>query len=221
MASGLPRLFQKRIHNELKLLQKDPLESIDVFPDETDIRKWYFLIRGPDDSEYKGGWYIGKLILSDNYPTTPVDFYMLTPSGRFDVEKKICLTISSYHSEQWSSIWSIQKILGAFLSVMVSDYDTGISHIKETPKARNILALKSVNYNINRFPDIFKNFTRFVKYENNLYTMKTIDEIKAEMPKPKTKKKKDGTKDESKDESKEESKQEDKIDLSMLKITDQ
>jgi len=209
MSTGLSRLFQKRIQNELKMIQKDPLESIDIYPDENDIRTWYFLIRGPDDSQYKGGWYIGKLVLSENYPTTPVDFYMLTPNGRFDVEKKICLTISSYHSDQWSSIWSIQKILGAFLSVMIGDFDTGISHIKMSSDQRNKLALDSISYNVNVFPHIFKNFKRFVKVsEDNKFTMKTFEEIKAEMPKPKEKKKKDGDK------------PEEKIDLSMLKITD-
>ncbi len=203
MSTGLSRLFQKRIQNELKMLQKDPLENIDIFPDESDIRTWYFLIRGPDDTEYKNGWYIGKLVLSENYPVTPVDFYMLTPSGRFDIEKKICLTISSYHSDQWSSIWSIQKILGAFLSVMTSDFDTGISHIKKTPHERKMLAESSLSYNINTHPHIFKHFKRFVIYENDKYNMKTLDEIRAEMPKPKEKKKK-----------------EEKLDLSMLKITD-
>ncbi len=206
MATGLSRIFQKRIQNELKLLTKDPLESIDIYPDEHDIRTWYFLIRGPDDSDYKNGWYIGKLVLSENYPTTPVDFYMLTPNGRFDIEKKICLTISSYHTDQWSSIWSIQKILGAFLSVMVSDYDTGISHIKKTPQERKMLAETSVSYNINMLSHIFKNFKRFVKYDidKNTYLMKTFEEILSEMPKPKEKKKKD----------------EDKIDMSMIKVTD-
>ena len=219
MTTGLSRLFQKRIQNELKLLQKDPLESIDVFPDESDIRKWYFLIRGPDDSEYKNGWYIGKLILSENYPTTPVDFYMVTPNGRFEIDRKICLTITSYHSDQWSSIWSIQKILGAFLSVMVSDFDTGISHIKKTASERNKLAIDSNAFNINMCPDILKNFPRFVKYENKIFTMKTFDEIKAEMPKPKTiksKKRKEGVK----EETTEGVKEEEKLDLSMLKITD-
>jgi len=206
--AGLPRLFQKRIQNELKMLQKDPLESIDINPDDNDIRTWYFLIRGPDDSDYKNGWYIGKLVLSENYPVTPVDFYMLTPNGRFDIEKKICLTISSYHQDQWSSIWSIQKILGAFLSVMTSDFDTGISHIKQPASVRKQLAESSYEYNKSMYPNVLKNFKRFVVYDEsaeNKYKMKTFEEIRAEMPKPKEKKKKD------KDE---------QIDINMLKITD-
>jgi ubiquitin-conjugating enzyme E2 J2 len=203
--AGLNRLFQKRIQNELKMLQKDPLECIDIYPDPDDVRVWYFLIRGPDDSDYNGGWYIGKLILTENYPVTPVDFYMLTPNGRFDIEKKICLTISSYHSDQWSPIWSIQKILGAFLSVMTSDFDSGISHIKKLPAERKALANSSFGYNINMHPNILQHFKRFVVYnsENSVFIMKTLEEIKAEMPKPKEKKKKD-----------------EPIDLSSIKLTD-
>jgi hypothetical protein len=90
---------------------------------------------------------------------------------------------------------------------MVSDFDTGISHIKKPAHERKILADSSLAYNISVHSHIFKNFKRFVKYENEKYIMKTLDEIKAEMPKPKEKKKKD--------------KDDDKIDLSMLKITDQ
>ena len=191
MSAGLPRLFQKRIQNEFKMLQKDPLESIDISPDDNDIRTWYFLIRGPDDSDYKNGWYIGKLVLSENYPVTPVDFYMLTPNGRFDIEKKICLTISSYHQDQWSSIWSIQKILGAFLSVMTSDYDTGISHIKRSSAERKQLAEASMEYNKTTYSHILKNFKRFVVYDetSEQYKMKTLEEIRSEMPKHKEKKK--------------------------------
>jgi len=206
MSLGLTRLFQKRIQNELKLIQKDPIESIDIYPDPEDIRVWYFLIRGLDDSEYKNGWYIGKLVLSENYPVTPVDFYMLTPNGRFEINKKICLTISSYHSDQWSAIWSIQKILGAFLSVMSSDFDVGLSHIKRSAIERQSLAEASLNFNIKNHAEIFKYFKRFVTYDSsNKYTMKTFDEIKAEMPKQKEKKKKDKS---------------DSIDLSMIRITD-
>jgi ubiquitin-protein ligase len=198
-------LFKKRVANEIKLIHKDPLEDIDIYVDENNITLIYFLIRGTDDSEYKNGWYIGKLQLSENFPVTPVDFYMLTPNGRFDIEKKICLTISSYHSNSWSPSWTILKILGAFLSVMLSDYDTGISHIKLSEDDRKKLASESLNYNINKYPTILKQFTRFVKFNDNTFSMKTKEEILLEMPKKKTKK--DKTNDT-------------EIDISMLKITD-
>jgi len=154
----------------------------------------FFLIRGPDDSDYKNGWYLGKLVLSENYPTTPVDFYMLTPNGRFLTDKKICLTISSFHSDQWSPIWSIQKILGAFLTIMTSDFDTGISHIKETPYERKLKAEHSLKFNIDNYSEILKKFTRFINYDETTKTIsyKTKEEIEKEMPKKKDKKNKDG-----------------------------
>ena len=207
---------QKRFTNELKMLLNEPLHYTTAYPDANDSLIWYFLIRGQIDTQYYGGDFIGKIVHSKKYPVEPPAYYMLTPNGRFEIERKICLTITSYHSDQWSSIWSIQKILGAFLSVMVSDFDTGISHIKKTASERNKFATDSFAYNINMYPDILKNFPRFVKYENKIFTMKTFDEIKAEMPKPKTvksKKRKEG-------DTKEETKQEEKLDLSMLKITD-
>jgi len=200
--SGYNRLFNKRVKNELKLIQKDPLENIDIYPDEADIKIWYFLICGPDDSDYKNGWYIGKLILSENYPATPVDFYMLTPNGRFEIEKKICLTISSYHSGEWSAIWSIRTILGAFLSIMTSDYDSGISHIKQSKEERKILANNSHNYNIKNLGLILTNFPRFVKHIDNTIIMKSSEEIKAEMPVSKKSNKKAD------------------VDMSMIKLTD-
>ncbi len=214
MSTAISRIFQKRIQNELKLIQKEPLEWIDISPDENDIRTWYFLIRGPDDTQYTGGLYMGKVVLSENYPATPVDFYMLTPNGRFDIEKKICLTISSYHSDQWSSIWNIQKILGAFLSVMVSDFDTGISHIKMSAEQRADMAKSSLQYNLNMYPKIFKTFKRFVEEKpDGTVTIKPMDQVRAEMPKPKEKKKK--TK-----EGEEGEKDGGKIDLSQIKFTE-
>jgi hypothetical protein len=114
---------------------------------------------------------------------------MLTPNGRFDIEKKICLTISGYHPDQWSAMWNIQKILGAFLSVMTSDLDHGISHIKKSKEERQELAARSLKYNIENYPAILKGFSRFVIYDepSKNYTIKTNDQVRAEMPKKKVK----------------------------------
>lgn len=195
-------LFKKRITNELRIINKEPLEYIDICPDEDNFKIWYFLIHGPPDTPYKDGWYIGKLVLTEGYPSTPVDFYMLTPNGRFQTDQKICLTISTYHSDSWSPAWTIQKILGAFLSVMVSDYDTGISHIKQSSTERRNLAAQSINYNVAIHPDIFAKFKRFVvSVSDTTAVMKTYEEISDELPKTPVKKTTEN------------------IDLSKLKIT--
>ena len=37
--------------------------------------------------------------------------YMMTPSGRFDTTKKLCLSLSDFHPESWSPAWNVSSIL--------------------------------------------------------------------------------------------------------------
>jgi ubiquitin-protein ligase len=125
----------KRIKGEIKNLEKDRESYYQVVYDEAHIPKpasgdnykylFYFLLRGASDSVYKGGYYIGKITLPADYPTSPGNFYMLTPSGRFNINTKICLTNSSYHKDTWTPMWSIKNMVIGF----VSDNTSGISHI--------------------------------------------------------------------------------------------
>jgi ubiquitin-protein ligase len=152
--TAISQITQKRLANELKLLQKDPIEMIETYPDEKDNLVWYFLVRGPDETDYKGGYYIGKLLHNPEYPIKAPDYMMLTPSGRFEINKKICLTNSGYHSESWSAIWNIRTMLGAFLSIMADDSTSGLSHIKKSPEERRQQAKDSVNYNVKYHKDL-------------------------------------------------------------------
>lgn len=184
----MEELFNRRITNEMKSIHKEPLERIDVYPDPKDFRIWYCLMRGGDDTDYKDGWYMLKVILSKDYPTTPVDIIMMTPSGRFLVNNKICLTITGYHPESWSPVWTIKSCLQAFMSIMASDADKGLAHIFESREERRRKALDSWDYNVTHHRDLLRMFKRFVKDESGILIQKTNEEILAEMPKPKKKK---------------------------------
>jgi ubiquitin-conjugating enzyme E2 J2 len=96
---------------------------------EENILNWYFLIKGIKGTYYEGGYYIGHLIFSPRYPETGPQIKMLTPSGRFEVGKTICLTNSHYHPESWTPAWNIASFVKGFESIMCSDDCTGISHI--------------------------------------------------------------------------------------------
>ena len=176
---------QKRLMGELKLLHKEPLELIDTYPDEKDSLIWYFVVRGPEDTDYTGGFYIGKILHSPEYPYKPPEFMMLTPSGRFDIEKKICLTNSGYHLESWSALWNMKTLLIGFLSIMADDSTSGISHIKESVWRRNQLASESINYNMKYHSEKWLKFERFVNLDG---TPKTNEEIK-KLSEPQKKKK--------------------------------
>ena len=157
------KITMKRLNNEFKRFVKEPLEHIDTYVNPDDMFVWYFLVKGPEDSQYKGGYYMGKIILTPGYPKTPVDFMMLTPNGRFDINSKICLTNSGYHADQWTPMWTMHNILIAFLSIMVADDTTGISHIKRSPEERAMMAAQSFEYNVAHNPGIFEKFTRFIE----------------------------------------------------------
>jgi len=164
----------RRLKGELKNLEKNREAYYQVVQDKKDQLRFYFLLRGDNDSIYKGGHYIGKIVLPDSYPTNPGDFYMLTPSGRFRTETKICLTNSGYHKDMWSPMWNIKNMVIGFVSVFLSDDTKGISHIKDSPSERKQMAINSMKYNMTHYKDICMLFDQFVKPNG---TLRTDDEI--------------------------------------------
>jgi len=166
----------KRIKGELKLLEKNREPYYQVIQDEKNELDFYFLIRGDTSTPYKDGYYIGKIALPSNYPQKPGDFYMLTPSGRFAIDKKICLTNSGYHSETWTPMWNISNMVVAFVSIFTSDDTDGISHIRETAEARKQKAQTSLDYNLQNYSDICLRFTQFFKPDGTIRTNEEIVE---------------------------------------------
>ena len=174
---------------ELKILNQNRTNFVQGIQDPEDYKMFYFLMR-PDDEPYKGGLYIGQIQISDEYPTKAPVFKMLTPSGRFEIDKAICLTNSHYHPEHSTAAWNINSMIIAFISIFIADDTTGISHIKDTKENRKRMALESYNYNRNKYPRVFKLFDQFVNEDFSLKSEEDINKI-LEMYKPKPKKGKD------------------------------
>lgn len=165
---------KKRLANEVKLLANQPLHYCAAYPDESNPLIWYFLIKGQRGTDYhtgtkngsgkfvggEGGEYIGKIVHSPKYPAEPPDYYMLTPSGRYNVGSKICLTNSSYHKGDWSSTWNILSILIAFYSIWLDDKEGGISHIKDSAANRKKMAADSIAYNLKNNRAIYEKFNK-------------------------------------------------------------
>lgn len=151
---------QKRFTNETKLLDKEPLHYITAYQDKTNTLTWYFLIKGQKDTPYYGGEYIGKIVHSPEYPAKPPKYFMLTPTGRFNVNIELCLSNSSYHPESWSSNWNIKSILIAFYSVFLDDKDNGAGFVYPSPpnSERVKMAKDSGAYNAKHYSDIYSGF---------------------------------------------------------------
>ncbi len=158
----------KRINGDLKAFIKAAPESFDIYPNPENILEIYFLMYGLKDSLYQGGQYIGKIVHNPDYPRKAPDYYMMTPSGRFDINKKICLTNSGFHQADWApAAWNLVSILEGFSSVFHSEFKedkVGISHIMNISDENiKMKATESIEYNKTKHSEIYSKFVRAQK----------------------------------------------------------
>ncbi|XP_063089287.1 ubiquitin-conjugating enzyme E2 J1 isoform X3 [Cavia porcellus] len=79
----------------------------------------------------------------------PTDHYHAQPleaNGRFEVGKKICLSISGHHPETWQPSWSIRTALLAIIGFMPTKGEGAIGSLDYTPEERRALAKKSQDF---------------------------------------------------------------------------
>ena len=137
----------KRLMSELRELQNNPSDEYIAAPiDDTDMFEWHFSIKGPPETPFEGGIYHGKIIFPFDYPMKPPDIIFLTPNGRFEINKKICLSTTSYHPEEWKPSWSIRALLTAISAFLVCESPGSIGYIHASDDERRRLAKESVYY---------------------------------------------------------------------------
>ncbi|GAA5890951.1 hypothetical protein JCM8208_003105 [Rhodotorula glutinis] len=140
-SAGVRRLLQ-----EAQELEQDDCADYAAQPLEDDMFQWHFTLRGAEGSDYQGGVYHGKLVLPSDYPFKPPEVYMLTPSGRFEVNKKICLSISSFHPETWQPSWGIRTALLAIMAFFETEPKGAVGSLDAPPVERRRLALASTKH---------------------------------------------------------------------------
>jgi len=134
---------KRRLLSELKKLQKDPPQHFRAEPLEENIFEWHFTILGPEDSDFEGGVYHGKLKLPPEYPMKPPKIILLTPQGRWKINSKICLSISDFHPETWQPSWGIRTALTALRAFMPTPGKGAIGSLDASSGARKVLAQRS------------------------------------------------------------------------------
>jgi len=136
----------RRIQGDMRELARDPSDQYRAAPLENDMFEWHFTIRGPPATDFEGGIYHGRILLPPEYPFKPPHIMFLTPSGRFEINKKICLSFSAFHPELWQPAWGIRLILEALISFLPSPADGAIGALDWTPAERKRFAKKSVTF---------------------------------------------------------------------------
>ncbi|KAI0340613.1 UBC-like protein [Trametopsis cervina] len=101
----------KRIMQEARELANDSCTDYSAAPLEDDIFEWHCTLRGPAGTEFEGGLYHFRILLPTEYPFRPPSIMMLTPSGRFELNTKICISFTSYHEELWQPAWGVRTAI--------------------------------------------------------------------------------------------------------------
>lgn len=134
----------KRILKESAELATHPSPDFTASPLESDLYEWHFTLRGPPaPSPFAQGIYHGRIILPPAYPLKPPSFRFLTPTGRFEVNREICLSISGHHEETWQPAWGIRTALVAIRSFMDSDAKGQVGGMEASEEVRKRLAMNS------------------------------------------------------------------------------
>ncbi|KAK0616080.1 ubiquitin-conjugating enzyme/RWD-like protein [Bombardia bombarda] len=148
MAATTPKFKSKsptirRILREAHEISSSPSSDCTATPLESDLFEWHFTLRGPPNSSYAGGIYHGRIVLPTGYPLRPPSFRFVTPSGRFETNREICLSISGHHEETWQPAWGVRTALVALRSFMETDANGQLGGLETTEAVRRRLAAES------------------------------------------------------------------------------
>lgn len=145
-----------RLKKELKRMKDDPVPLVLALPLEKNILEWRFVLKGAISTDYAGGHYHGKLKFPSDFPFAPPSIMLITPSGRFVSNARICFSMSDFHPESWNPMWSIGMILTGLLSFMNSDEQTTGSIDAPSSHRKQLAACsKAFNDNDKTFREVF------------------------------------------------------------------
>ncbi|OMH81613.1 Ubiquitin-conjugating enzyme E2 J1 [Zancudomyces culisetae] len=136
----------RRILKEWRDLQREESQEFTAFPTEDNIFDWHFTIRGPPGTPFSGGKYHGRIILPSEYPLKPPSVIFMTKNGRFETNKKICLSFTEYHPETWLPSWGIRTVLLAIISFLPTKGEGAIGSLDHSDEVRMSLAKDSNNF---------------------------------------------------------------------------
>ena len=185
-------LCARRLTKELSALKKEPIRDprMVVAPKENNILEIHYVIEAgnsdSDNSPYANGIYHGKLIFPKEYPLKPPSVIMITPSGRFVPNRRLCLSMSDFHPESWNPMWSISTILRGLYSFMITTDPTLGSIDNTSDSTKRKYAAASLEYNIKNTPAFAKLFPEYLeRYEEQLKNKPQADTSDVAIPTPK------------------------------------
>ena len=88
---------------------------------------------------------MGLILFPKEYPLKPPGIMMTTPNGRFQPDTRICFSMSDYHPETWSPVWTVRAVLVGLLSFMCEDKPTTGSINTSVARKKALAKLSWIN----------------------------------------------------------------------------
>jgi len=136
-----------RLKKDYQKLVKDPVPYAIAAPLQSNILEWHYVVFGAPETPYEGGYFHGKLVFPTDFPFRPPAIYMLTPSGRFQTNTRLCLSISDFHPDTWNPSWTVSSILTGLISFMNETSPT-LGSINTSTQEKRLLARRSREFNL-------------------------------------------------------------------------
>eukprot|EP00931_Biecheleriopsis_adriatica_P042331 TRINITY_DN24123_c0_g1_i1.p1 TRINITY_DN24123_c0_g1~~TRINITY_DN24123_c0_g1_i1.p1 ORF type:complete len:623 (-),score=79.12 TRINITY_DN24123_c0_g1_i1:87-1907(-) len=134
----------RRLRRDLEALQRAQNPQITVKPSDDNLLEWHFVFHSlPSDTPYHRGCYHGKVMFAPEHPHKPPAIVMITPSGRLETGRKLCLSMTDFHPESWNPAWSVETILVGLLSFFIENRETGYGAVDASEAQRRKMAEES------------------------------------------------------------------------------
>uniref|UniRef100_A0A0N5ALE0 Ubiquitin-conjugating enzyme E2 J2 n=1 Tax=Syphacia muris TaxID=451379 RepID=A0A0N5ALE0_9BILA len=171
-----------RLKRDYARLLKDPVPLVEASPLHSNILEWHYVIRGAPSTPYEGGLYHGKLCFPPNFPFRPPSIFMMTPSGRFRTNTRLCLSFTDFHPDMWNPSWTVSTILIGLQSFM-NGFDPGVGSFLSSDVEKRKFARESWQFNLKDrvFCELFEHLAdeireKLARGEQNVEEEKALQE---------------------------------------------
>lgn len=171
----MPRTLATIVGAQIKKILKENDTFYTALVDSDDVHNVYVMVKNLPD-EYRNGEYLFKLRIPDEFPDKPPELYALTPNGLFLIGGQICVSIGTFHQNDYGkdnsggygwrpaiglSGFIMNGIINALLHF--DEDDKGIRIKIQSPDIKKQLANESVEYNKKHHMNIVKLFDELRK----------------------------------------------------------
>lgn len=119
--------FVKVMLSQYKKATSEADQYTKYYMDPNDVGTWYVLISGMDgdDDEFTGGEFIVRMVAPNGsngkepFPFSPPEFYFMTPTNIYDVEKKVCISIGEFHANDYRATLGMSGFVANLISGMI------------------------------------------------------------------------------------------------------